>query len=296
MSWKKTPPTLLMRLRRGRASGAAAFAVAFGLLTGGASLWGALDKLGGWAISGGLVLVIAVGVGIAWLRGRATLLPDRFIDELSDEPAYQAAYCTTEQLREACDMTKPHYGNEYVPADIAEQWRLKNPQGFVSITNPVGELCACFGLLALSPSFTDIFYQGQCTDTTLRAANILNPDEAKRSARLYLSGVVVRDAHTHMGHKRARVMLWAVMKFYRDCFGLRREKTLFGLAVTPESERLLKTLEFNLASERAGRLDRCNLYELKMTKPAWERVAKRVGDLSGMCTVDWSVDGAHRMG
>ena len=296
MSWKKIPPTPLTRLRHGFPAGVAALVVAFGLLTGGTSLWSALDELGGWAISGGLVLVIAVGVGIAWWRGRATLLPDTLIDELSAEPAYQAAYCTTEQLREACGLTKPHYGNEYVPADIAEQWRLKNPQGFVSITNPAGELCACFGLLALSPSFTDIFYQGQCTDTTLRAADILNPDEAKRSERLYLSGVVVRDAGTHMSHKRAWVMLWAIMKFYRDCFGLRRERTIFGLAVTPESERLLKTLEFELASEQAGRLDRRNLYQLKMTKPAWEKVAKRVGDLSGMCTVNWSVDSAHRKG
>ena len=296
MSWKKTPPRLLTRLRCGFTASATEFVVAFGLLTGGASLWGALDKLGGWAISGGLVLVIAVGISIAWWRGRATLLPDTFIDELSDEPAYQAAYCTTEQLREACDMTKQHYGNEYVPADVAEQWRLKNPQGFVSIINTAGELCACFGLLALSPSFTDVFYRGQCMDTTLRAADILNPDEAKRSTRLYLSGIIVRDAGTHRGHKQAKVMLWAIMRFYRDCFGLRRERTFFGLAVTPESERLLKTLKFNLASERATRLDGGNLYELKMTKLAWERVAQRVGDLSGMCTVDWTVDGARRMG
>ena len=296
MSWKKTPPTLLTRLRRGFTDGAGAYVLAFGVVTGCVTLWSELDKLGGWAISGVIVFVIAVGIVIAWLRGRATLLPDTFIDELSAESAFQAAYCTTEQLREACDMTKPHYGNEYVPADIVEQWRLKNPKGFVSITNSAGELCACFGLLALSSSFIDVFYRGQCTDTTLKAADILNPDEAKRSTRLYLSGVVVRDKGTHMGHKRARVMLWAVLKFYRDCFGFRRERTLFGLAVTPQSERLLKTLEFNLASKRADRLDGYNLYELKITKPAWERVIKKVGDLSGMCTVDWSVDGAHRIG
>ena len=293
MSWKKTPPRLLTRLRLGATPGTAAFLLAIGLLTRATSLWSLSDELGGWAISGGLVVAIAVGVGIAWLRGRATLLPDTFIDELSDETAYQAEYCTTEQLREACDMTKQHYGNEYVPADVAEQWRLKNPQGFVSITNTAGELCACFGLLALSPSFTDVFYQGQCMDTTLRAADILNPDEAKRSARLYLSGIIVRDAGTHVGHKRARVMLWAALKFYRDCFGLRKKRTIFGLAVTPESERLLETLDFNLVSKRADRLDGYNLYELKITKPAWEKVIKKVGDLSGMCTVDWSVNDAH---
>ena len=119
-------------------------------------------------------------------------------------------------------------------------------------------------------------------------------DGAEKSNRLYVSGVVVQDAGTVRGAKRARVMLWALLDYYRRRFGLRKERLLFGLAVTEDSERLMKNLGFQLASPGDGRLDKCNLYEFRMNKTEWQRILAKVGDLSSMCTVDWDRGRADR--
>ena len=272
MSWKLIPPSLLMRLRRGWQTGLNSSLTALTILAGGVALARASHMV---LVVGASVVVIAVGICSAWMKGQPSLLPSTLVDELRDEPEYQATYCTIGQLLEACEMTKTYYGNEYVPPNVAEQWRMRDPKAFVAITNEVGELCACFGLLGLSPSFTDVFYKGQCTDTTLESDDILTSEEAMHSPRLYLSGVVVREPDTYKGHKRTRVMLWALLDYYRHRFGFKKERTLFGLAVTPESEQLLQTFKFRLASERSARRDNRNLYDLRISKAVWERISAR---------------------
>ena len=64
--------------------------------------------------------------------------------------------------------------------------------------------------------------------------------------------------------------------------------TLFGLAVTRESEALLKTFQFTLASKHSARRDNFNLYDLRMSKSAWDKISERVADLSSICRVDWT--------
>ena len=285
MSWKRSPPSPLMRLCRGWQAGLNASICVLTITAAVISLAGA------WCpgpIVATIVVIVAVGLCWAWKKGQSSLLPTTLVDELRDEPEYQARYCTAAQLREACAMTKPYYGNEYVPPDVVEQWRMRDPKAFVAITNESGELCACFGVLALSPSFTDMFYKGQCTDTILGSDDILTSRKATDSPKLYLSGVVVKESGTQKGHKRAWVMLWALLNYYRHRFNLKKDSTLFGLAVTPESEQLLKTFMFRLASERSARRDKCNLYELRMSRSALDRISARIGNLSSICKVSWS--------
>ena len=285
MSWKRIPPSPLMRLRRGWQGGLYSSFTALTILLAVVALAEGRHPV----VIGVMIVVIAmVGIRSAWIKGRSSLLPSTLVDELRDEPEYQATYCTAAQLREACEMTKPYYGDEYVPSDVAEQWRMRDPKAFVAITNQVGELCACFGVLALSSSFTSVFYKGQCTDTTLKADDILTSEDARRSSKLYLSGVVVKGSGTHKGHKRACVMLWALLDYYRYRFGLKKPRTLFGLAVTKESEALLKTFQFKLASKHSDRRDNLNLYDLRMSKSEWDKISAKIADLSSMCQVDWT--------
>ena len=283
MSWKRIPPSLLARLRRGRRAGVTSSLAALAVVAAVVTVFGYSVP-----VEGTIVVITIVGFYSAWKKGQSSLLPSTLVDELRDEPEYRATYCTAAQLQQACEMTKPHYGNEYVPASVAEQWRIRDPRAFVAITNAENELCACFGMLALSSSFTDIFYKGQCMDTRLNAEDIMPSEKAKSSPKLYISGVVVREAGTHKGRKRARVMLWALLDYYRRRFGFRKDRRLFGLAVTPESETLLKTCGFQLVSEGSGRLDKCNLYELQMSKSAWEKISAKVWDLSSICRADWT--------
>lgn len=283
MSWKRIAPSPLVRLRSGWRAGLWSIPVTLGIA--GAVVTVAVQPV---VIGIAFAVIVLVAVAVAWVKGRETLLPDALVDELGDEPRYRATYCTAAQLREACELTKPHYGDEYVPPDVAEQWRIRDPRAFVAMTNEEGELCACFGILALSPSFTEVFYKGQCTDTRLEAEDVLTSEQARSSNKLYLSGVVVKEAGTYKSSKRARVMLWALFDYYRRRFGFRRKRTLFGLAVTQGSERLLKTFGFRMVSDGSDRLDKCSLYDVQMSKDTWEKITAKVGDLSSICRVDWT--------
>ena len=88
--------------------------------------------------SAGTILLVVIGVLVvsavcAWFWGRSTLVPVILVEEMKEKEQYEARYCTPEHLQEACEMTKPYYGHEYVEGNIAEQWRTKNPKGFVEI-------------------------------------------------------------------------------------------------------------------------------------------------------------------
>lgn len=180
------------------------------------------------------------------------MLPDSFVDEMGSERSYRAEYCTGSALREACDLTKTATGRN-VSHDVAEQWRVKNPQAFVQIRDPAKGLCAAFCVLALSDSFMDQFIRGTVTDHQLTADDVLSGDESRRCTRLYLSGVVVRDAGSFLASKRARVMCWAMLEYVRRLYGLSAERDLYAIAVTNESSRLMTNLDFSLESSAGGR-------------------------------------------
>lgn len=253
----------------------------------------------GWISSGatpassGCYLYFGLGCcmlsfGVAYLRGRMAFLPDQLIDEMRDEERYECAPCTEERLREACEMTKPYYGHEYVEPDVAVQWRSRNPTGFVQIVNSSGELCACFGVLGLSQSFMDQYIKGNVDDTQLRGDDVLSLPASKRATSLYISGVVVRNPESHKGRKRANVMIWAMMTYVRQIYGLRKKRELYAVAVTRESERLMQNLGFTVASRANGRRDKCNLYCSELTPEFWKQLMCKVGDWSALCTCRFS--------
>lgn len=230
----------------------------------------------------GAVCIIS-GLVTSFIKGRMKLLPDSFIDEVSADGKYTCEYCSADKLHEACEMTKPFYRHEYVDPEIAEQWRIKNQKAFVQIVNSGGILCACFGVLAPKESFMDQFIDGLITDTQLRADNICDFENSKKCTRLYISGVIIREPSTYKGGKRAKVMIWAILYYLRKLYGLRRKRTYYALAITEESERLMNSLGFCLASDAKSRTDRCSMYKYELTKNSWHQLIRKVGDFSPMC-------------
>jgi len=59
--------------------------------------------------------------------------------------------------------------------------------------------------------------------------------------------------------KRTRVMLWAFLRYYKDHYGFRVDRTIYGIAVNEASEKLLKAFGFVMRCPAASRLDCCNL-------------------------------------
>ena len=136
LGWRRTPPSVLLRVRHGWGNGVTAFLTLFGLLTG---VVGLMRTWNGVKIAGAIACLGTVSGVWAWARGRSNpLLPVAFVDELREEPEFRAGYCTREQLQLACEMTRESYGDGYVAASVAEQWRLRDPKAFVAIGNEHG--------------------------------------------------------------------------------------------------------------------------------------------------------------
>jgi len=283
MGFKRISPNSWARIKRGRTLGFTAFVIVFGIAGTLITAISATQTRVPWKIIiATCLLCLIISVVAAYVQGHAKMIPDSLIDDVCSDGSYTCTSCTTAALREACEMTKPYYGHEYVSGDIAEQWRLKNPKAFMQILNSEGEICASFGILALKDSFMDQFIDGKLSDGQLTEKDVLDLDESKKVSRLYLSGVIVRDPSTYCGSKRARVMMWAILVYLKEFYGLRRNRTLFAVAVTKESGRLMKNLNFELIGKAKHRVDQSDMYKYDLTRNSWESLLSRIGDFSKM--------------
>jgi hypothetical protein len=284
MGLRRIPPNWWLRLKSGKNFGVGSFLAAIALAR---FIIPAIESTGIVVTSVyylcAAFISVCLGFIVAYIRGCTKLLPDSLIDEMNADGQYVCSFCSADKLREACEMTEPYYGDNFVSADVAEQWRMKDPKAFVQITNSAGELCACFGILALSNSFMDQYIKGKVSDTQLDESCILSLEESKKCSRLYISGVITRDHPKFVAHKRACVMIWAMMAYVKHLFGLRKNRELFAVAVTKDSERILKNFGFKIVSIAKNRRDKHDMYCLNLTKTTWNEMMHKVGDYSAMC-------------
>jgi len=279
---------LISRLKAGRTAGFAAVAGTFGIPATLVSIAG----FTGIPVFLGLGALSAIaGLGTAYIKGCGQILPKNLIDEVQNtEAPYLCDYCTEATLAEACDLTKPHYRDEYVSSEQAEAWRQKNDRAFVHLLNRDGEICASFGVLALTASFTDQFFKGNVTDLLLKPSDVLDFEASKRSSKLYISGVVVRNPDTHLGHKRTAAMLWVMLRYLERLYGVRKKRTLYAIAVTPASVKLMKNLGFTINCEAKKRQDHYPLYCFELTPESWKGLKASVrafGDSSTICNCNF---------
>ena len=224
-----------------------------------------------------------------YCRGTGKLLPDSIVGEVGADKRYRAHLCTPAGLREACDLTRDSYGQSYVSDDVAEQWRLSNPSAFVQIMNEENRLCACFGILALQPSFMDLFITGLVSDQQLRGPHVMGWPESKAATRLYLSGVVVLDPTSIHGYRRASVMFWTMLEYVRQLYGLSTPRQLYAVAVTPQGRQVLINHGFVVETLAAQRKDERDLYRFELTEGSWNGLLCEFNDWSKMCDVDFTL-------
>ena len=277
---------LSRRIRTGRSRGYKVAGAAAGLS---ATAIGLINATGFtfafWEVGAALGLAVVTGVVTAVVTGSESLIPRAICDRATTDGKYSAMCCTDAQLRQANEWTGPHYGSEFVGSDIVMQWHLRNPRGFVAILNQQNELCASFGMIALRPGVVDTHMRGNVLDSELSGSDILSFRETKLSDHVYISGVIVNQPGCQAGSRRADVMIWCMLKYVRRFLGLRRARTLYAIAVTPDAKRLLQNLGFSLHTVGRLRRDRCDLFTLALTTESWEQMLGRVGDLSPMCTL-----------
>lgn len=281
---RKYNSNIIVRLRKGLTYGITTFAVTIGIAASimkGLSATGTVLPISFMLIVGALCLIL--GFIAAFIKGHLAHLPSQIIMEECVDDHYIASYCTAQTLKEANYLTRPYYHQEYVTDSVAEMWRLKNPKGFIHILNSKNELCACFGIIGMEHTFMSQFIKGRIIDNDLSGEDVLDFEQTKRSKILYISGVVVRGPESQVGHIRACVMIWVMIKYITKVFGLRKKCTIYALAVSKESENLLKKCSFKIVSSNEIRKDKLNLYNLEITKDGLIKIGMRIGDYSQMC-------------
>ncbi len=229
------------------------------------------------------ILCIFLSILFPILLKKLEHLPKEVIFNEDGDGTYFSRYCDSDGLKEANTLTKPFYRHEYVEDAIVEQWRLKNPYAFVQIMNSRNVLCASFGILAVEASFFRQFLKGRVIDNELNANDILGPDDSTRSSELYISGVVVRDPTSMIGHRRSCVMIWAMLEYLKKVYGFRKKRSIYALAVNASSESLLTRCGFLLSQNADARKDKLNLYRLDLNRPTLNTIYQRIGNYSDMC-------------
>lgn len=232
------------------------------------------------------IFCLGCGAVAALIAGRLKHLPDAFVPLEADE-VYACRVATRETLPLSNEMTRRHFRDEFMSSEELESWRLRNPKAFLQVVNTGGDVCAGFGVVAFCKGFMDGFLAGDNTDLEIRPHEIVTLQDSPQSPTLYIAGVVVRDPESQVGRKRACVMVWCMLQYLAHIYGLRRSRLIYALAVTRESERLLKNLGFTLVSRASERRDGHNLYSLRLTSKVWHAIYARVGDYAVACKLPW---------
>ncbi len=230
---------------------------------------------------------VLVGFGRAWSKGKGTDIPPLILDELSVEQNYTCQPCTPANLRAATDMVSMLFGRDSIEVEVLEQWRLKNPQGFMEIIDSVGDLIACFVIIGLSNSFMSQFAAGRLTEKDIAGEDVLDMRSTKKQPEIYISGIMVKDPGGITGSVRAHYLIWSMLMYLKHHFGLKSVRRFYAVPLTNESEQLLKHLGFSVASSAKTRKDKHNFYFLDVDIDKWNKLLHRVGDYRAGCKIKY---------
>lgn len=234
---------------------------------------------------GGLIVALVIILSLVAGSTRSLL----FIPpEVASPLRLRCTLCSAGNLREANELAAQYYGRDRIPNPLAESWRQKNPFAFACLLTDDGRLDASFGAMALSQSFMDQLIAGNVVESQLDPRDILTWEETRRADRIYISGVVVRDAGTDLGHERARILIWSMLRYFTEFFDRPFVKRLYALAATDDGERLLKGLGFELEVAAENRRDRHNLYSVDLGGTWIDDTEKRFPDYAHICSFDIS--------
>ena len=285
MQYKRIRKNFFIRIRKGLPFAAKIFGYSFFVVVVGmATLINSTGNnlkisqiLYGASICTGVSLIALV------IKGSLSHLPDDILFNTLSNESYVSDYCTKTTLELANGLTQPYYHHEYVEDRIAEMWRIKNSKGFVHILNQAGDVCASFGILAIKASFMEYFVKGDLQDNNLGSDEVLTFEQSKKSKELYISGVVVSEPDNIIGRRRALVMIWCMINYIKNIYGIKKERKIYALAVSKQSENLLKRSGFQIECSKKNRIDKLNLYSLIINKDSINDILLRVGDYSTCC-------------
>ena len=240
-----------------------------------------------WEIIWALAITSIGSLLFGMWEARVMHIPDVPFLGAGDTQNLRCTICTANQLCEANILATSFYGRDAISDDVVEQWRLTNPNMYACVLNPSGEVESSFSVMPLTDSFLDQFIAGKVIEAQIAADDIIPPSDSRRSSRLYIGGVVVKDPRSPRGQMRIGAMLWAMLVYLRKFYGLKRKRTLYALAATKEGERLLKHLNFSLVCSASQREDGHDLYSLSLDSESVGSMEHNIPDYHQICCIDF---------
>lgn len=277
---------LALRFRHGWRTAAALSGSLFGAAAIAVALYTSAGKtlpLGTVIAAAISILLVSLFVGVA--RAKIEHLPDAIAFCDPGDESYAFLNETLEVCTQFNRETALYFGRDCVADAVVSGWWRKCERGFVYIKNAQGVPCAAACLFALSKSFMEQFKRGNVGDTQIEPEDILSFEECKKSDTLYLSTIIVREPHTQAGHRRAVVMVWAVIQYIKRIYGTKRLRHIYAVPINPASKNLVVRLGFEVVSEAKHRVDRHDLYVLEITREKIDQALNRIGDHARYCSI-----------
>ena len=228
-----------------------------------------------------IVVLVSFGYGLINLPTRH--ISDEIVIEDESEARYQLAIEDESTCQYFNRQTTNFFVADCVEDHVAEAWRKQCPNGFFYLSNEASEPCAAACLFALEDSFMKQFLKGRISEDDLRASDILNFEDSKKSDHLYLAAIIVCNPETAIGHRRAAVMVWGIIQFLRKFYCRKKAKILYAVPVNGASENLVRRFGFALVTPAEQRKDGHPLYSFTLSKENLKQAIQRVGDYSAIC-------------
>jgi hypothetical protein len=286
MKYKRTRSTIFYKIKRGLGAGAKVF----GSLFGACAAAFAYIEISGEHIEPKYVFIILATIGsisliVSFIKGHISHLADTIIFDNDHDLNYELHYETKVECAFFNRETSQYFGRDFVDDRIVEDWRTKNPQGFLFLKNEHNDACAALCVFALTPSFMEQFIKGRLAEYDLEESDVLSLQDAKKSDSLYLATIIVCQPNSTVGHRRTLALIWGLNQYIKKVYGLRKKRTLYTVPINVASENLVKRLGFQLVGLAQSRKDKHNLYSLELNKTNILVVEQRIGDYSNICSL-----------
>lgn len=284
MHYHKRPNSLLLRVRRGFRSGVKIFILLLTVASAGFGLFAAAGEFCNiWWIIITIIVITLYSFIHSLIHGYTDHLPDSIVITGS-ESRYEVYYETKEICEYFNSKTASYFGNDYVDNGVVESWRLRNPKGFIYLSNEKGQPCAALCLFAIEQSFMEQFKKGRVAELDIESNDILDFDGGRKANSLYLPVIVVDEPHAPIGHRRALVMVWALIEYVKKVYGTRRKRVLYAVPINKASTNLLQRLGFNIVSYAQQRKDKHDMYAFEISAQNISTALDRLGDYSRVCS------------
>jgi uncharacterized membrane protein len=230
------------------------------------------------------LLLVLIGVWIALRRSTTVDVP--LLPPPAPPQSYACCHVNRDQITAANQIAKQAFRHGSLDIERIMAWHGKNPFIHVILKNPHGEVCGYFEVLPLKKDFMASFINGKVEENQITSEEILSTSHARKTARLYISGVAVKDRNSSEGKNNGAALLWAGINFLERYYGDSKVKQIYALAWTKEGKKLLEKFDFEIASHAASRSDGVHFYVSEFSIKKLRDMKEAFPNSRELCNID----------